>query len=138
VGADEPLRVDVAKKVAEMLRHPEVTSAFPAVLHNGKRQVLVALPTDKLGPLSKRLRSFSGPVNVAVGGPQGIEVIAFYPSPVPAPQGSLDNCDISKASEVGMLLALLRTTRKLTRCRFVEPDYEAELVEPEAEAFAGI
>lgn len=128
---DVDARVAVGKKVAIFLQHPETVAAFPAVLPTGIRHVLVALPSDKLGPLFKRLKALRGAVNVAVPSETDgiLTVIVFHPSGDTAEEGAYDDCAMRKESEVGMLVVLLQQTRKPARCRFVESDYEAELVD---------
>jgi hypothetical protein len=98
------------------------------MLPNGKRRVLVALPDDELGSLFERLGKIGGTVNVAVPVDDGLAVIVFTPSPDKA-SDLLDDCPIGRTSAVGMLLSLLRSTGKATRCRLTEPNYEAELVD---------
>jgi hypothetical protein len=119
-----------------MLCHPEAQSAFPASLSNGKRHVIVALPSDTYGAILRRVKSFRGPVNVAVDADAGIEVIAFYPSEAMTDGDDVDGCEVGEKSELGLLIALLRRTRRVTRVRLVQPKYDAELVDRETPALA--
>jgi hypothetical protein len=129
----------VAEQVSRLLGHPEAEAAFPACLPNGKRHVLIALSTDAYGPLLARVKKFRGPVNVAIGSDTGQwpDVIAFYPSSADTGAQAIDDCIVSANSEIGMLVALLRGTRKPTRVHLAKPKYDAELVDQEAPAAVG-
>jgi hypothetical protein len=128
VGSDGASRAAFAKRVTRLLQHPEATAAFPGVLSNGTRQILIALPNDELGPIFKRVKNFGGPTNVAVVDEVALAVIVITPSTADEPF-TTEDCDVSSKSEIGLLLSLLRSTGMPTRCRLREPDYEAELIE---------
>jgi hypothetical protein len=50
----------------------------------------------------------------------------------------MDNCEVGESKELGLLVALLRKRRKMTQVRLTQPRYEAELVENDEEALAGV
>jgi hypothetical protein len=50
----------------------------------------------------------------------------------------MDNCEVGESKELGLLVARLRKRRKMTQVRLTQPRYEAELVENDEEALAGI
>jgi len=108
-----------------------MSTAFPAILPNGKRQVLVALPSDTVGPLIRRAKSFGGPVNLAVASDdfKQIDVIVFHVTANRALVTESQECSVTKTTEMGMLVALLRSTGKPARLRFVQPNFEAELID---------
>ena len=104
--------------------------------------MLVALSNDTCGDLFKRIASYRGAINVVVGEDSGaFDVIVFHRSPersehpVPACE---DRCEVGETSELGLLVTFLRKTRKMTQLNVIEPSYEAELVDRDEEAFAGI
>lgn len=139
MAADQDRRLALAADVSRLLAHPEVQSYFPARLQSGKRHVLVALSTDTYGSLAARLRSFKGPVNVAIGGKKDeVDVIVFHRSPTHASPCPRDDCEVGETSELGLLVALLKRTRKPTRIQIASPRFDAELVDNDDEVFAGL
>ncbi len=128
MASDSDERSCTAKRVTKLLQHPEATQAFPGVLPNGTRQVLVAMPGDALGPIFRRVKSFGGPTNIAVADAEGFAVIVITPSRDEVEVGA-EECPVSGKSAIGLLLSLLRSNGGSARCRLTEPDYEAELVD---------
>jgi hypothetical protein len=57
--------------------------------------------------------------------------------PVQGVQPTTDNCEVGESSELGLLVAL-RKTRKTTQVQLTRPRYEAELVDNDEEALAGV
>jgi hypothetical protein len=99
------------------------------------------LDSETCGELLKRIASYRGAVNVVVGAASGIfDVVVFQRSVVPAKgaRPSMDNCEVGESKELGLLVALLRKRRKMTQVRLTQPRYEAELVENDEEALAGV
>lgn len=125
--SEEGARTALAKQVTLLLQHPEATQVFPALLPDGSRQVLVALSDDELGPLFRRLRTFGGPVNVAVRDGDELAVIVFTPAPAEHVDEGAD-CMVNRKSAVGMLVSLLKATAGPVHCKLV-PHCEAELIE---------
>jgi len=116
------------------LGHPEAEAIFPVCLANGKRHVLVVLASDQYGKVLDRIKKFRGPVNVAIGEEGKLSVITF--SPHDPPDQDFDECAVSPTSEIGLLLALLRQTRRPTRVNLVTSQYDAELIDQGAGALA--
>jgi hypothetical protein len=130
VADDVKRRAALGKLASQMLRNQEVECIFPAKLSNGQRHVVVALPTDTYGDLLGRLSALKGPVNVLVSGsPKAVHVIVFTPSAGRRNHGDFDQCEIGPTSEIGLLLELLRDTKRSTEVRLVTPNYDTELVD---------
>ena len=131
MAVEQTAKLTLAKHVSQLLAHPEAEAIFPARLPSGKRHVLIALSTDSCGEVIGRLRSFKGAVNVAVADPITSEfgVVIFWPALDRDKASGPDTCEIGPESEVGLLVALLRSTRGTTRIRLTKPQYEAELVD---------
>jgi hypothetical protein len=73
------------------------------------------------------VKRFRGPVNLAIGDKGKLSVLLLSPDD----DSGEDECTISPDSEIGLLVALLRETRKSTVVHLAKPQYAAELVDEE-------
>lgn len=136
MASDIQRRAALAKLASQMLRNQEVEGIFPAKLSNGQRHVVVALPTDTYGDLLGRVSILGGPVNVMVSeSPKAVHVIVFTRHTGARNNGDYDQCEIGPTSEIGLLLDLLRDTKRATKIRLVSPNYDTELVDHDELSF---
>lgn len=136
MDVNQQQRLALGEFVSRMLCHPDGADMFPAVLPSGKRHVVVALASDTYGSLLRRVKNLGGAVNVVVGddSKNDVAVIAFHRSPQ-RPPSDYDDCEVGPESELGLLIAYLRTTGRPTRVRLASPRYEAELVDSQLADF---
>lgn len=94
----------------------------------GNRVEAEAPPMGSEGSRRRRGLKCGGPTNVAVPDAEQLVVIVLTPM---AGEHDEADCPVSRKSDVGMLLLLLRASGAPARCRLSEPNYEAELVNPD-------
>ncbi len=123
------LRIELGRRVAQMLTQTEALGSLPAV-SDGNRNVIIALTDERCGDIFRKVEEVGGRANVVTGTPDALTIIAFTPDSDLFAE-SFPAIPIGPDSQLGLLVAFLREQRGPTRVNLEEPALSAELVEPD-------
>lgn len=127
-GDREQIRRRFAASVTKLLFSSEFREIFCE--SNGERNILVALPDDRMGDVFARLADYDSCATLVSPTPGGFSVAGFTPADVMAGQrADDDDCPIHEDSQVGMFVEYLRTVKRPVVCQLQKPACEVELLE---------
>lgn len=124
-------RMELAKIAGRMTVNPEMRHLFPKS-EDRPRRIVIALETETVGDLFSRIGPPGGKVNVIVGSMSSkkFEVIVFSPEISHAQSGKeAEELRVGPSSEVGLLLAALRQSRRSMGIVLEQPKFSLELVD---------
>jgi len=92
---------------------------------NGETPLVIALPSENMQDVLKRVRDAGGSVNIVVAFPQRVVV---FPLTSKKPVGPVSDIRVAKTTSVGMFIIRLRSQKLGSSIRLVvaERDFEAE------------